>query len=384
MATARQSAGNVDILGMKPGSDPVVSLYLKLEPRDRTRQKYLTKVRNRVRELEYALPSMGWDRQAQAAIRDDLDRVVDYLRDEQRLPDAQGVAIFASRRLGLFDVHPLPRVHRSRLAVDRTPLVRELAASQAEVGRIFTVTLDRTTALIWETTVDGSRVVEKVASDVTRGGRYHAAGARSDSSREHTYNNRIRDEKRRHLEAVARALFELDRRSPGHQIVIAAPGAEASALEPFLHTYLSDRLIGLARMSPKDATPDTVHRLTMDVHAHYARLAESRHVAELQESHGTGWAVNGVHDTLDALAQGKVRMLLVRGDAVLPGFRSLRTGRLSTLARDLRDDGDVRPTVDIIDDAVEEALRQHVALDVIYDADLAEQVDGLAGLLRFK
>ena len=43
----------------------------------------------------------------------------------------------------LFEVRPLPRVHRSRLVVDRTPLVRELAASEAEFGRIFTVTLDR-------------------------------------------------------------------------------------------------------------------------------------------------------------------------------------------------------------------------------------------------
>jgi peptide subunit release factor 1 (eRF1) len=42
------------------------------------------------------------------------------------------------------------------------------------------------------------------------------------------------------------------------------------------------------------------------------------------------------------------------------------------------------PTVDIIDDAIEEALRQRVALDVIYDPAPAESVDGLAGLLRFK
>jgi peptide subunit release factor 1 (eRF1) len=384
MASSRQAASPQDVMRMKPGTHPVVSCYLKLEPRDRNRKKYLVKAKNRVRELEYALPSMGWDRPGQDAVRADLARMLDFLGDETMLPESQGVAIFACQALKLFQVRPLPRVHRSRLAVDRTPLVRELAASEAEFGRLFTVTLDRTSALIWEVTATGTKVVHKVNSEFTRGGRYHAAGARGDATGEHAFHNRIRDEKRRHLEGVAHALFDLDRKSPGHQIVIAASGTDAAALEPFLHNYLADRLIGVAKLAPKDATPAAVHRLTMEVRAHHAQLSETRHLEELAEGLGTGWAVNGVRETLKALAQGQVRLLLVRGETVMPGFRSMKTGRLSTLARDLREDGEVTPTVDVIDDAIEEALRQRVALDVMYDADHADAVDGLAGLLRFK
>lgn len=384
MASRRHSVDTLDILRMKPGIHPVVSCYLKLEPRDRARKKYLTKAKNRVKQLAYALPSMGWDKHGQEAIRADMARIIAYLADDARLPDAQGVAIFASEPLGLFEVRPLPRVHRSRLAVDRTPLVRELAASEAEFGRIFTVTLDRTTALIWEVTANQARMLQKVVSDVTRGMRYHAAGARGDSTGEHTFHNRIRDEKRRHLEAVARALFDLDRKSPGHQIVIAGPGNEAAALEPFLHNYVADRLIGFARLALKDARPAAVLQVTMDVKAEFARGAEAHHIEELAEGLGTGWAVNGVRETLNALSHGQVRLMLVRGEAVLAGFRSLKTGRLSTLARDLREDGQVMPTADVIDDAIEEALRQRVALDVIYDPEPAAAVDGLAGLLRFK
>ena len=164
-----------------------------------------------------------------------------------------------------------------------------------------------------------------------------------------------------------------------------APGNEAAGLRAFLHSYLADRLIGYARVTPKDATPLVVQRITAEVRAGFGRTSEARHIEELAEGLGTGWAVNGVRPTLQALSQGQVRLLLVRGDAILPGFRSLKTGRLSTLARDLRDDGQVMPTVRCaIDDAIEEALRQRVALDVIYDPVPAESVDGLAGLLRFK
>jgi peptide chain release factor subunit 1 len=382
MAKARTSAADRDLLRMKPGNHPVVTCYLKIEPRDRARRKYLTKARNRVKELLYALPSMRWDKQQQDAIKSDCNRILDWLGDTDNLPASHGVAIFASKGQKLFEVRALPRVHRSRFVVDRTPLVRELAASEEEFGRLFTVVLDRASALIWEVTAWEAKVAQKVTTEVTRGGRFHSP-ARYDLTGEHAYHNRIQNEKKRHLEAVARALFELDRRTPGHQIVIAGAGNDAAALEPFLHTYVADRLIGLARLSPKDATPHTVHQLTMDVRDAHIRASENRHLAELKDGLGSGWAVNGVKETLKALGQGQVRTLLVDGNASVPGFRSLASGRLAVGAIDLRNDGEVVPTLDVIDDAIEEALRQRVALDVIHE-DAADQIDGLAGLLRFK
>lgn len=382
MATTRQAASGRDLLRMKPGPHPVVTCYLKIEPRDRTRKKYLTKVKNRVKAIEASLEASHWTKPQQEMARLDLARILDYLTDEDNLPASPGIALFASTGNRLFEVHELPKVHRSRLAIDHTPLVRELAAMEEEFGRLFTVTLDRSTALVWEVTAFAAKVVRKVTTEVTRGSRFHAGPSASHG--EHTFHNRIANERKRHLEMVARALFEVDRASPGHQIVLAGAGNDAQSLEPFLHRYMADRLIGLARLAPKDATPAAVHQLTMEVREAHARASEGRHIEELAEGLGTNWAVNGVRETLRALSNGQVRLLLVRGDASLPGFRSLATGRLSSLARDVREDGEVVPTLDVLDDAIEEALRQRVALDVVYDPEAAEAVDGLAGLLRFK
>lgn len=384
MAIKRNSAAAADLLRMEPGIHPVVTCYLKIEPRDRARKKYLTKMRNRVKALEASLASSGWNKAGQEMIRADVARIVDYLSDPDRLPATQGIAIFASRGQKLFEVRPLPRVHRSRLVVDRTPLVRELAACEEEFGRLFTVVLDRSVALIWEVTAYGAKMIRKVATEVTRGGRYHGTAARNDSTAEHAFHNRIQNEKKRHLEAVARALFEADRAAPGHQIVLAGIGNDAGALEPFLHSYLADRLIGLARLAPKDATPIVVHELTMDVREAHARASEMRHVDELVEGLGTGWAVQGIAATLRALSHGQVRTLLVDGERTQAGFRSLTSGRLAESAVALRGDGEVVPSLDIIDDAIEEALRQRVSLDVVYDETAREAIDGLSALLRFK
>lgn len=381
-AAALPSAADRELLRMKPGNQPVVTCYLKIEARDRARNKYVTKLKNRVKELTYALPSQRWTKEQQEAIKADCKRIVDWLSNSDQLPPSNGVAIFASKGQRLFEVRPLPKVYRSRLVVDRTPLVRELAASEEEFGRIFTVVLDRVSALIWEVNAFEAKVVHKVETDVMRGGRFHGP-SRWDLTGEHAYHNRIQNEKKRHLETVARALFDLDRQSPGHQLVIAGAGNDAASLEPFLHNYVADRLIGLAKMAPKDATPPNVHQLTMDVRAAHTHASENRHVAELQEGLGTGWAVTGVKETLKALGQGQVRTLLVNDGMSLPGFRSMTTGRLAVGAVDLRSDGDVVPTLDVIDDAIEEALRQRVALDVVHEEARAD-IDGLAALLRFK
>lgn len=383
MATARTKTDDRALLTMKPGKHPVVTCYLKIEPRDRVRKKYLTKVKNRVKALEYGLPSLGWEKAQQDAIKSDLKRIVEFLGDADKLPTSPGVAIFASKGQKIFEVRPLPKVYRSRLAVDRTPLVRELAATEEEFGKLFTVALDGSTAVIWEVTAWAATVVRKVETAVSRS-RGRGGGPREEWASEHTYHNRIQNAKRQHLEAVARAVFEVDRKSPGHQIVVVSAGNDASALEPYLHSYVADRLIGVGRLALKDATAAAVHQLTMDVREAHERASEHRHIEELEEGLGTGWAVRGVKGTLKALGQGQVRLLLVDHSAAKPGFRSLATGRIALGAVDLKGDGEVVPTLDAIDDAIEEALRQRVALDVVHDDAAAEAVNGMSALLRFK
>jgi len=88
----------------------------------------------------------------QPAVAADLAQVVDYLEQPNHLPRARAIAIFASRELGLFEVLPLPHVHRSRLAVSHEPLVRELLGLEEEFGTILAVVYDRTAARVFEVT----------------------------------------------------------------------------------------------------------------------------------------------------------------------------------------------------------------------------------------
>src|SRR5438876_1147130 len=101
---------------VQPGAYHVVSCYLKLEPRDKTRGKYLIKIKNRIREALAALQRQELERALRAQVAADLERVQAYFGEPTRLPPARGLALFACGALvvagiGVDAAALLPHLH---------------------------------------------------------------------------------------------------------------------------------------------------------------------------------------------------------------------------------------------------------------------------------
>lgn len=371
------------LLRLPAGRHWIVSCYLKLEPRDRSRGKYLIKLKNRVREVIEALAAEGLNRAETEQVVADLHRLQTMLQEPQSLPHTQGLAVFICKALDLFEVIPLPRVHRSRLLVDRTALVGELAALEDEVGRLLAAVLDRGGASVYEVTAFEARKLDDLPGARPKVNRFHPGRPRG-SAGEHRSHNRIRHEREQQLDAVASRLFEIDRREPVRGIVLASAGPEAEALKMFLHPYVAGKVMGTIRLGRKGASVTAVRAAVLEAREIFERKLERHLVAEMLLGQGSGWAVNGIGSTLEALSKGQVRTLLVRADASVPGFRCAVTGRLTLNPKDCRGLGNAIPAPDLIDDAIEEALRQRVDLDVVFEPDAADTINGLAALLRFR
>src|SRR5213594_485533 len=345
-----------------PGAHQVVSCYLKLEPRDKTRGKYLIKMKNRVKQVAAELERRPLDRSQREAVAADLARVQRYFEEPTRLPPARGVAVFAAGALDLFEVLPLPHVHRSRLGVAPVPLVRELVALEEEFGTILVAACDRTSARFFEVTAYDVVELPSLTADATRSGKFHGerqakrGNVLAGGFGEHNYHMRIRQERQRHHAQVADRIFQIHTQRPLAGLVVAGIGVDAAALLPHLHTYLHDLVLGVVRLNPKRVTAAEVREAALSLREERERAWERAHAEAVREGVGTGWAVNGIESTLKALQRGQVRTLLADGH-----------------------DDDRR-----IDDAIEEALAQRVQVDVVYDDRARRVVDGLAGLLRFR
>ena len=376
----------LDRLARERSGSPVVTLYLKLEPRDRERGKFLIKLKNRIKAAERAVEKMDFDRTERDAIAADLKRVQDHLVHPGQLPHGQGLAIFASKQRKLWEVVQLPVVHRSRLTVSRAPLVRELAGIEDEVGKLLVGVVDRTHARFFRVTAFdavqlGAELVTEGNEERPRLGRRQGAGMG-----EHTYHNRIRNAQQRHLEAAAARLFDLSRREAYQGVILLGPGSTPEQVAAFLHQYVFERLLGVGTLGPKDASTSMVWEAALEVRANFEREREAAVIAEMKEGVARGWAVNGVADTLTALAHGKVRTLLVHGETTRAGFRLRGSGRLVVPGENAawKGEGDPEPVTDVIDEALEEALRQQLDINVLYDPAAQKAVDGLGALLRFK
>jgi hypothetical protein len=112
-ASAAQENGGPPLAGVlehltrvQTGKHRVVSCYLKLEARDRTRGKYLIKVKNRMKSAFQALPRLGLERAISDEVSRDLHRVQEFLRTPGNLPHTQGLAIFACEGIDLFEMVP--------------------------------------------------------------------------------------------------------------------------------------------------------------------------------------------------------------------------------------------------------------------------------------
>jgi peptide chain release factor subunit 1 len=364
-ATAPAAVSVHDVLArlnaLSTGAGLVSSCYLKLEPRDKTRGKYLIKMKNRVRETVDALAKRALAHADREAVAHDLERILRYLEEPGQLPPARGIAVFACQRVGLFESIALPQVYRSRLVVAAAPATRELVALEREFGTILVAACDRTGARFFEVTAFGIGELPGMISLASRTEKFHGErqtmrGAAIGAAGEHGHHGRIREEKHRHYAGVAEQIFRFHSQRPLSGLVVAGIGVDAAALVPHLHTYLHDLLFGVVRLNPKTATAAEVREATLALRDERQRAWERAHAEAVKDGLATGWAVNGVEPTERALERGQVRTLLADG----------------------RDDDPH------IDEAVEEALAQRAQVDVLQDDRARRAVQGLAALLRFR
>jgi len=363
------------LMAIEPGSHRVISCYVRLDPSNRKRAQYLTEVRSRARAL-------GEDERA--AVQHDLARVMEYLERLAGLPHARGLAIFACEALELFEAIPLPRVHRTRLIVDDTPWIAELVAVQDEMEPVVVVLLDRAHLRFFEVTPAGVTERPCLVAPSKRGGRFRSDRGDAPGWGERDYHGRLEEERHRRYAAAAERIEELVRGRSVRGIVLAGPADHTAALAHFLPGRLPQLLLGTAKLNPRVANPAEVQQAVLSIAEEHERKALAAQLLALDEALGTGWAIDDSRETLRALARGQVRTLFVKEDLPGSGFRCSKTGRLVLTKSDCRGEGEPQPVRDLVDEAIEEALRQRARVVLVPQQSAAAIVDGLAAILRFR
>lgn len=372
------------LVGIAPGRHRVLSCYVRLGPRERTRTQYLSEIRSRIHALreDPMLPTLGPDERG--AVERDLDRIESYLRRPAGLPHARGLAIFACEALDLYEAIPLPEVLRTRLILDDTPWIAELVEHREELELVVVAVIDRAHLRFFEVTPLTAVELSGLIAPAGRGGKFHGDRRDAPGWGEGGYHRRLAEERHRRYALAAERLESLVRGRAVRGIVLAGPADHTAGLARFLPGRLPELLLGTVRLNPTAADPAKVQAAALAAAEAHDRDAVAAALAGLEEALGSGWAVNDPREALRALSRGQVRMLYVREGLSGAGYRCATTGRLTLAKGECRNEGEPRPVRDVADEAVEEALRQRARVVMIPRQAATDLVDGLAATLRFR
>lgn len=372
------------LVALPAGGHHILSGYVRLEPRDRVRDNYLIAFKDAAKALRADLLQLALPRQEGLEVAGDITRMRRYLEHPAGLPYAPGLALFACKKLGLFEGVPITRVHRTRLILDDTPWVAGLVAAEPESGPVLVVVLDRRHGRFFHVTPRGSTELPALVVISTRGGKFHSDRGDAPGWGEHDYQQRLEQEHHRHYANVVQRTEELLRDAPVRGVVLAGPLDHTSALVRFLPDSIAKRLLGTAKLNPTAVSAAELQATALEVSEEHSAKLLTGELRALDEAVGNGWAVNGPRETLGALHKGQVRTLFIRDNLQGPGFRCSATGRMVLAKGDCRNEGQPRPVRDLADEAVEEALRQRARVVIVPECTGAEAVDGLAATIRFR
>jgi peptide subunit release factor 1 (eRF1) len=291
-----------------PPGGRVLSVYLGLGPGRAAGQAPLLAFREGVTALRAELPAGERERFERAAAQAER-----YLAQE--LPPGQpGVAVFASGHPDFFHAVPLPERPVDSVAWGERAELEPLQAVLDEFERVAVLLFDAERARLFTIHLgrieEHAALVDEVPGKQATGDWFALAQTRYARHRE--------DHLLRHARRAIRALTGLLRRHAFDRLLLAGPPEPLALLRQHLPRPLRARLAGELRLE-LFASDAEVLATALEAAEEVERQAEAELVRELLEAATSSYAAVGLDETLAALSEGRVHLLLVAEALERPG-----------------------------------------------------------------
>lgn len=389
------------LLEFKSDKYLITSLYLKLGPKERGNFRYRIALKNLIKEQREKFNERNFTSYALESIESDMKKITNYFDNPDNLSGFRGFALFSSTGEGVWEVFRLPFVYRNRLVVDWSPLVRQLVTINNEFGDIVVVGIDRKKARLFMISLNGvEEILDFFYPEATRNTKFQAqegkfrqrvslggvGGEVAQGLGEYGFQRMIENEKHQHFKHVSERLFEYYKQNKFDWLIIGGIEQVIADFSNHLHTYLKERYLGTISIETNLIKPDELSEKALDLLELTERRNEKRLIKEFEQGLVSGLAVNGLEATLKALTMGQVRILLVAEGFIHSGFICPESRVLVLEKSDnLCPEGKMPiPVVDVVDEAIEEALGQVAEVEVILDEEAKKEIYGIGAILRFK
>lgn len=335
---------------------PIWSLYLDLSPERRQQAPPRLRFKTLARIATERSDVIQRPAAARDALAEDQARIDSFLAGTPEL-EGRGLAIFCSSELGLWRVFRLPVAVPDRLEIADRPYLRPLLTLIDEFERYLVVLIDAGTARLAE-------VFMGAIEDVTALSTY-VQPATGDWVERTTH--RHDEQLRRHARSVVARIETRWLEQPYDWLLIGGTEEALGALRQELPKTLRERLAGELPLSPQVDLSRVLERVLEIEREREQRIEAERVETLITSALKGGPAVLGIDDTLQAVMEERVHILLVEDGFTQPGWicaycRSLGVRAVS--ACPVCGAG-VSAVEDIVDVALERTLEQRGAIEIL-------------------
>jgi peptide subunit release factor 1 (eRF1) len=357
-----------------------VSFYFQpATPRNKAHKEDAILIKDLAREAQHRLESKGKKENARA----DLERVV-RLSGELRKNGTHAKAVFACAAQGFWREYDLPaELPGTQLFVDHRFHLKPLAHLLGVVPRLGIVLADRQRARFFD--LHGSELSERESlfQPLSRKGRSDGFAGYDGGHAQ----RRVEDEVRHHFKAVAEVLKDDLEKGVFDRWILGCQDAHRSLLEPQLHPYVSQALLGRFHA-------DLAHVTGEEIRWHAARILEQwrqRRCAELvgqalNQARGNARGVTGLRRVLRSLEMGEVQTLLLGENFLAHAVECSGCGHLDAhLVSYCPVCGKAtREVVDVGEAILPWVIRRDIEMFYVKQNPEFDKVGNIAALLRFR
>ena len=375
----------VELAEFQDAQSCAVSFYFQpVTPRNKAHKEDSILIKDLVRDVLHRLESQPQPGKRQKdSVRADLQRVL-RLSGELSGNGTHAKAVFACTAQDFWREYDLPAtLAKTNLAVDRYFHLKPLAQLLGALPRLGVVLVDRHRARFFDLRLGELTERQGLFQPLSRKGRSDGYAGYDGGHAQ----RRVDDEVRHHFKAVAEMLKESLDKGICEKWILGCQDIHRSQLEPQLHPYIRQTLLGRFQADLAHITRDEIRSRAQQILERWQdeRLREFVSLALSQaRSHARG--VTGLRRVLRSLELGEVQTLLLgehfQGHAVeCAGCGHLDAHIVSFCPACGRATKDV---VDVSEAILPWVIRRDIETFYVKDDAEFDKVGNIAALLRFR
>jgi len=359
-----------------------VSFYFQPSvPRNKAHKEEAILVKDLAREALRRLESK--DKATKDSVRTDIERI-QRLSGELRSNGTHAKAIFACAAQNVWREYDLPpSLDSTQLFVDRHFHLKPIAHLVGAYPKLGVVLVDRHRARIFDLRLGELTEREGLFQPLSRKGRSDGYAGYDGGHAQ----RRVEDEARQHFKTVAAALKDSLEKGVYEKWILGCQDVHRSQLQPQLHAYVSQALLGHFAADMAHITGDQIRSRAQEIVDQWRADRRSNLVnMVISQARGHGRGVTGLRRVLRSLEMGEVQTLLIGENFQAHAVECVGCGHLDAhIVSHCPACG--RVTQEIVD--VGEAILPRVIhrdLETFYVKEDPEfdKVGNIAALLRFR